>query len=129
MPTSDYPRLAEMGILNPLQIDRYQVNSISNSDVLRIFYDRGEASYLPSTRTYKFPRAQKKKTIGVDKKQTQTVMESHPSLSEAVEELDKLLATKEHKESVAESAIAELDALEEEVAMRSAYIRELIKRL
>lgn len=129
MPKSDYARLAEMGIMNPLQIDRYQVNSISNYDILRIFYDRGEASFLPSNRTYKFPRVQKSKSIGSESKETKTVMESHPHLREAISELDELLATKEHKETVAESAIAELEALEEEVAMRSAYIRELVKQL
>jgi hypothetical protein len=129
MPTSDYPRLAEMGILNPLQIDRYQVNSISNFDVLRIIYDRGEASYLPSTRTYKFPRVQKSMAVGAEKKQAQTVMESHPSLREAIKELDAVLATKEHKETVAELVLEELRALEEEVSMRSAYIKELVKKL
>lgn len=129
MPTSDYPRLTEMGILNPLQIDRYQVNSISNFDVLRIIYDRGEASYLPSSRTYKFPRVQKSVTIGGNNNKAQTVMSSHPNLREAIRELDDLLATKEHKETVAESLLQELGALEEEVSMRSAYIRELVKRL
>ena len=129
MPTSDYPRLAEMGILNPLQIDRYQVNSISNFDVLRIIYDRGEASYLPSTRTYKFPRVQKSVSVGAEKKQAQTVMESHPSLREAIKELDDVLATKEHKETVAELVLEELAALDEEVSMRSAYIKELVKKL
>lgn len=127
MPTSEYPRLTEMGILNPLQIDRYQVNSISHCDVLRIFYDRGEASFLPSNRTYKFPRVQKTAKTSADKKQT--VMETHPDLRQAIGELDALLATKEHKQSVAESALEELESLEEEVAMRSAYIRELVKRL
>ena len=49
MPKNDYPQLTAMGILNPLQIDRYQVNSISNFDVLRVIYQRGEGSFLPSS--------------------------------------------------------------------------------
>lgn len=129
MPKSDYPRLTEMGIMNPLQIDRYQINSISHYDTLRVIYERGEGSFLPSTRNYKFPRVQKTATVGMDKKQSQTVMESHPGLRQAISELDVLLASKEHKHTVAESVLEELELLEEEVSMRSAYIAELVKRM
>ena len=129
MPTQDYPQLAEMGIQKPLQIDRYQVNSISNFDVLRVTFEDDESSFLPSTRTYKFPRVQKKVKIGNNDESIQPVMETHPDLRKALHELKSLLATKECKECVAETVIEELQALEEEVAMRSEYIKDLINRL
>jgi len=129
MPKNKYPQLEAMGIQHPLQIDRYQINSISNYDILRIIYERGEGSYLPLIRTYKFMRVQKALPAGQDSKQAQTVMEAHPDLRKAESELEALLATKEHKESLAESVLEELVSLEEEVAMRSGYIRELVKKL
>lgn len=129
MPTQDYPQLAEMGIQKPMQIDRYQVNSISNFDILRVTFEDGESSFLPSTRTYKFPRVQKKVNVGNKDESIQPVMETHPDLRNALHELKSLLATKECKECVAETVIEELQALEEEVAMRSEYIKDLINRL
>ena len=129
MPKNDYPQLTAMGVQHPLQIDRYQVNSISNFDILRIIYERGEGSFLPSTRTYKFPRVQRNLSGGGNDTQSQTVMESHPELRKAEDELEALLATKEHKECVAETVLQELQSLEEEIACRSAYVRELVKKL
>lgn len=129
MTKDDYPQLAELGIQNPLQIDRYQVNSISNFDVLRVIYDRGNNSLLPSTRTYKFPRVQKNVAIGKENKSVQPVLESHPQLQKAVAELERIFATKECKECVAETILEELQALEDEIEMRSEYIRELVRQL
>ena len=129
MPTSNYPQLAEMGIHNPLQIERYQVNGFGNHDVLRVVYERDSGSFLTSSRTYTFPRLQSTKAIGKGEKRPQAVMETHPELRKATEELDAVLKTKEHKECLAETVIAEVTALEEEIAMRSSYIKSLIKQL
>ena len=129
MTKNDYPQLTEMGILHPLQIERYQVNSISNYDVLRVIYERGKDSFLPSTRTYKFPRVQTKAEIGKEKKSVQLVLETNPELKTALAELEQLFAKKENKECVTETVLAELQALEDEIAMRNEYIRELVRQL
>ena len=126
MTADDYPQLSELGILHPLEIDRYQVNSIANNDILRVIYERGKDSLLPDARTYKFPRVQKTATIG-DKEQV--VLETHPQLKKALDELEALFAKKDCKECVAETVLDELQALEDEIAMRSEYIRELVKQL
>ncbi len=126
MTRDDYPQLTEMGILHPLQIDRYQVNSIANHDILRVIYERGKDSFLPDTRMYKFPRVQKTAKIG-DKEQS--VLETHPQLKSALDELERLFAKKDNKECVAETVLGELQALEDEIKMRSTYIRELVKQL
>jgi hypothetical protein len=129
MTTNNYPTLSELGIQNPLQIDRYQVNSIANYDVLRVIYERESDSFLPSTRTYKFPRVQKEVAIGKEEKSVQSVLETHPELQKALAELEHIFATKECKECVAETVLEELQALEDEIAMRSEYIRELVRQL
>ncbi len=126
---SDCPTLEEMGILHPLQIDRYQVNSMQNYDVLRIIYDRGESSFLPLTRTYKFPRVQKTVSKGQEANASQTVLEINPCLRKAVDELKELLKVKKDKRTLAQSVLDEMQQLEDEVTMRSAYIKELVKQL
>lgn len=119
MSKNDYPQLTAMGIAHPLTIDRYQINSIAGSDYLRIVYEVGEGSFLPVSRTYKFPRVQTAKTALV----------SNPELRKAESELKVLLADKERKEVVADTVLEELSMLQQEVANRSAYIRDLIKKL
>ncbi|MEM7564660.1 MAG: DUF3461 family protein, partial [Pseudomonadota bacterium] len=53
---SEYPRLAEMGIQNPQQIEKFAVYTVGNTDILRIIYDRKPGSLLPVSRRYKFPQ-------------------------------------------------------------------------
>jgi len=125
----DYPRLKKMGILHPEQIVKYSINGISNYDVLRVVYKRRKDSSLPSSRTYKFPRIQKTAVVNKETGQVQDVMESNPDLLETLDELKALLKAKQHKQSVAESILEELQALEEEVSMRSESIKDLIKQL
>ncbi|MBT8109136.1 MAG: DUF3461 family protein [Gammaproteobacteria bacterium] len=126
---SDCPTLEDMGILHPLQIDRYQVNSMANYDVLRIIYDRGESSFLPMTRTYKFPRIQKTIAKGEGRGASQTVLDINPCLRKAVDELKELLKAKKDKRTLAQSVLDEVQQLEDELSMRSAFIRELVKQL
>ena len=41
MPTTPtYPTLTEMGINNPGEIQRFSLNTINNTDILRIVYKR-----------------------------------------------------------------------------------------
>ena len=54
--TNPYPTLSQMGVESPKQIANYYISSINFIDVLRIVYERPKNSYLPSSRTYKFPR-------------------------------------------------------------------------
>lgn len=55
---NDHPKLTEMGVRHPEQIDRFQVSGFPTYDVLRIFYIRQKGSILPASRIYKFPRVQ-----------------------------------------------------------------------
>jgi hypothetical protein len=123
----DYPRLSEMGIIHPDQIDKFMVNSISNCDVLRIIYSRRKGSLLPISRTYKFPRVQKYITEDNGKRQT-SVMETNPELRSAIDELEDLLSVNEQKQDLTESILEQLELLEEDIAMRSESIKDLLKQ-
>ncbi|MEL7450762.1 MAG: DUF3461 family protein, partial [Pseudomonadota bacterium] len=120
----DCPRLTEMGVLHPDQIDHYSVNSIDYTDVLRIVYERPRGSVLPESRTYKFPRVQRSKTVKSGSGKTDVVMESDPCLTEALDELAALMAQKGQKKDVATAVLEELRHLEEEASHRIESIRE-----
>ena len=125
---SKSPQLTDMGVVHPEQIDRYSVNSIGYTDVLRIVYVRPKGSVLPETRTYQFPRVQEE-TENVAKGEDKTVMTTHPCLRKAVIELEELLATKERVENVAARIVKELDVLQEEMSHRSQCIKKLLEKL
>lgn len=125
----EYSQLTEMGILHPEQIEKFSVNSVSNFDVLRISYHRAKGSLLPLSRKYKYPRVQRTAVVNSEAELTADVMETNPALRSAIAELQDLLETKQRQQNAAESILEELQSLEEDVAMRSKRIKELIGKI
>lgn len=123
------PKLKEMGVLHPQHVIKYSVNSIDFTDVLRIVYKRPAGSVLPETKTYKFPRVQKA-AVGKDgKPTTKMIMDSDPCLRAAVEELKNVLQAKKEAGTVADAILEELRLLEEDIDLRSNYIKELLSKI
>ena len=60
---------------------------------------------------------------------TQHVYESAPVLREALEELEKLKAKREKGQDTASLIREELRLLEQDVALRTQYIRSLVEKL
>ncbi len=56
---TEYKTLREMKIKRPDQIDRYSVQSLENTDVLRVVYKRKKGSFLPDSKRFRFPRIKK----------------------------------------------------------------------
>jgi intergrase/recombinase len=126
---TDYPQLTEMGICNPMQIEKYMVNGQPTYDVLRIIYLRKKGSFLPSSRTYKFPRVQKEFSAEGKEGKTTTVMETNPGLRSAIDELKLLLDDKVQKQNVKKALREQISVLEEDIALCSSYMKQLIDRL
>jgi len=124
-----YPHLSEMGVLNPQQIDKFSVNSIDYTDVLRISYERPKGSVLPQSRTYKFPRIQKSTVVDSGTGTAGVAMESNPALRAALEELQDILRTKGNNKNVADAILEELRLLEEDVALRREYLKVLAGKI
>ena len=125
----DYPQLKEMGIKHPEQIEKYIVISISPYDVLKITYTRKKRSLLPSSRTYKFPRIQRDiPSINSDGK-TITVLETNENLNKAISELKILLQDKTQKQDVKKALVEQVAFLEEDIALRLKYIKQLAESL
>lgn len=124
---SEYPQLTEMGIRNPKEIRSYMVNSISNVDVLRIIYKRGEGSLLPASRSYDFPRVQR--TVTNKKGQSETVLETAPSLRAAVEELKTIVESRDDKAELIDTLLEEVETMEDEISWRIKHIKNLLKKV
>ncbi|MGB5626353.1 MAG: DUF3461 family protein [Woeseiaceae bacterium] len=124
-----YPHLSEMGVLHPQQIDKYSINSIARTDILRIVYDRPKGSVLPLSRTYKFPRIQKSSVVDSGTLQTEYVLETDPAFRGALAELKEIMEAKGNNQDVASAILEELRLLEEDIALRSDYIKTLAGKI
>ncbi len=118
-----------MGVTNPQQIESFSVNSIAYTDVLRIVYGRPKGSLLPLSKTYKFPRIQKTVNKEGDPGQGDVVMVSDPALQSALEELKQIMEAKEQDQDIAAAILRELQLLEEDIALRSDYIKALAEKI
>ena len=126
---ADYPRLMELGVANPQEVEYFSVNSIDYNDFLRIVYDRPKGSLLPLSRSYRFPRIQKTLKSDDSGAKSQVVMESSPIFREVLAELRNLMGTREHKKDTVAEVLDELRQLEEEFALRSEHLKTLISKL
>ena len=124
---TEYNTLKEMKIKRPAQIDRYSVQSVDNTDVLRVVYKRKKGSLLPESKRYRFPRIKKTSLEDGGRRKIDIRWEVNPFLQKAVSELDQILATKISEQKRREIIMDELRLLEEDAAHRIAYIRRLIK--
>ena len=126
---SDYPRLTEMGVQNPQEIEKFAVYTVGHTDVLRIIYDRKKGSLLPVSRRYKFPQVKKSVLVDSGTRQTETLFESTPAFREALHELEQLKREREEGQDLAALIREEMRHLEEDIALRTQYINSLLDRL
>ena len=92
---SDYPRLTEMGIQNPQEIEKFATYMVEHTDILQITYDRKKGSLLPVSRRYKFPQEKKSVLVDSGTRQTEVVYESVGAFREALHELEQLRLERE----------------------------------
>jgi hypothetical protein len=124
---TEYKTLREMKIKRPDQIDRYSVQSVDNTDVLRVVYKRKKGSLLPDSKRFRFPRIKKTSLEDSGRRKIDIRWEVSPFLQKAVSELDHILDTEISKKRRREIILDELRLLQEDAAHRIDYIRRLIK--
>ena len=118
-----------MGVSNPQEIRYFTVNSIDYNDVLRIVYERPKGSFMPVSRSYRFPRVQKSLKSNGDGSKAQTVMESSPMMRDALAELEKLLSSRKEKQNIAADMLDELLQLEEEFTAHCEHLKALVDKI
>lgn len=126
---SNYPTLNEMGILNPQEIDRYSLQTVNNTDVLRVVYKRRKGSLLPDSKRFRFPRTEKVSLGRGDVRSTQVFHEISPVVHKAMVELDIIVKKKRDKGQQLEIIREEMHRLQEETSTRITYINSLIDDL
>jgi hypothetical protein len=126
---SDYPRLTEMGIQHPDEIEKFAVYTVGKTDVLRVIYDRKKGSLLPISRRYKFPQVKESVMVDSGTRQTETLFKSTPAFREALHELEQLKSIREKGQDLAAMIRDELKHLEEDIALRTQYIQSLVDKL
>jgi len=126
---NDYPRLKEMGIQHPEQIEKFAVYTVGRTDVLQVIYDRKKGSLLPVSRRYKFPQVKNSVLVDGGTRQTETLFESTPAFREALHELEQLKSIREQGQDVAAMIREEVKHLEEDIALRTQYIQSLVDKL
>jgi hypothetical protein len=126
---SNYPHLTEMGILNPQQIEKFAVYSTDKLDVLRIIYERKKGSLLPVSKNFKFPRVKKSVLVDSGTRDTTVIFESTDAFRNALHELEALKVDKSKGENLAALILAEIQFLEEDIALRTEYIKSLVGKI
>jgi len=126
---NNYPKLTEMGVQHPDEIEKFAVYTVGHTDVLRIIYDRKKGSLLPVSRRYKFPQVKKSVIVDSGTRQTETLFESTPAFREALHELEQLKLAREKGQDLAAMIREEFQHLEEDIALRSQYIKKLLEKL
>jgi len=126
---SDYPRLTEMGIQHPDEIEKFAVYTVGQTDVLRVIYDRKKGSLLPVSRRYKFPQVKESVMVDSGTRQTEVLFKSTPAFREALHELEQLKLAREKGLDLAAMIRDELKHLEEDIALRTQYIKSLVDKL
>ncbi len=125
----NYPRLKEMGILNPQEIEKFSVYTMENLDVLRIIYARKKGSLLPVSKNFKFSRVKQSVVVDSGTRQTEVIYESNPAFREALGELEDLKMEKSAAVDLSELISEEVRLLEEDMKLRIEYIKSLVKRV
>ena len=126
---SNYPHLTEMGILNPQEIEKFAIYSTDKLDVLRIIYERKKGSLLPVSKNYKFPRVKKSHLVDSGTRDTAIIFESTEAFRSALHELEELKVNKSKGEDLAALILAEIQFLEEDIALRTEYIKSLVGKI
>jgi hypothetical protein len=124
-----YPRLDEMGVNNPQEIEKFLIYTTDNFDILRIIYERKKGSLLPVSKNYKFPRIKKSVMVDSGTRQTEVIFESAPAFREALSALEQLKTARDQGADLADMITEEVRLLEEDVALRIEYIKSLIKKV
>ncbi|MEN8243392.1 MAG: DUF3461 family protein [Thermodesulfobacteriota bacterium] len=127
---TEFKTLGEMKIRNPLEIDRYSVQTIERPDeqvdVLRIVYKRNKGSLLPKSKRFRFQRIKKKPVKESGPGKMGARWEVSPFLRKAVAELDQIFSAEYNKKEKIKIILDEVRRLEEDSKIRLDYIRGLV---
>ena len=126
---SNYPKLAEMGIRHPGEIEKFAVYTVGKTDILQVTYNRKKGSLLPVIRRYKFPQVKESVMVDSGTRRTETLFKSTPAFRDALDELEQLKLARAEGKDLKALLLEELRLLQEDIALRTKYIESLVDQL
>jgi hypothetical protein len=126
---SKYPKLTEMGIRHPEEIEKFSVYTVGHIDVLQVTYNRKKGSLLPVIRRYKFPQVKQSVLVDSGTRRTETLFQSTPAFREALHDLEQLKLARDEGKDLKALLQEELRLLEEDISLRTDYIKTLLEKL
>lgn len=126
---SNYPKLTEMGITRPQEIEKFAVYTVGTTDILQVTYNRKKGSILPIIRRYKFPQVKESTMVDSGTRKTEVIFKSTPAFREALHELEQLKLSRDASRDLKAQLQEELRLLQEDVALRTELIQSLINKL
>ncbi|MFB9884880.1 DUF3461 family protein [Balneatrix alpica] len=126
---AEYKHLAEMGVEDVSQIEKYTLRQEGDEDVLKIYMHRDKGEWFARSRKFKFKRFVKTVRINEGTQHYREVSEMNPFLLRAVDELDKLVAQEKKTLTQKEQMLEELDHLEKVVSRKITDLRRQIESM
>ncbi|MDH2436016.1 hypothetical protein WH50_03005 [Pokkaliibacter plantistimulans] len=126
---TEYRHLAEMGIEDVADIEKYTLRQEGDEDVIKIYLKRDKGEWFARSRKFKFKRYVKTVRINEGAQHYREVSEMNPFLLRAVDELDSLVAKDQRKMSEKELLLEELDHLEKVVSRKITDLRAQIENM
>jgi hypothetical protein len=125
----NFPKLTEMGIRHPEEIEKFAVYTVGKTDVLQVAYNRKKGSILPVIRRYKFPQVKESVMVDSGTRKTETLYKSTPAFREALAELEQLKLQRAQGKDLKALLREEMRLLQEDISLRTEYIQSLINQL
>ncbi|WP_426416398.1 DUF3461 family protein [Aestuariirhabdus sp. LZHN29] len=124
-----YEHLKSMGIKHYERIERYQLRSESEFDILKVYYHKQKGDLFAKSEKFKFPR--QKKTLMVDSgtQKFRNVTEISPALREVVAELDKITQQENRVVDAKKEILNELKHLQRVVSNKIEELEARIENL
>lgn len=124
-----YEHLKSMGIKHHETIDRYNLRSEADFDILKVYYRKEKGSLFARSEKFKFPR--QKKTVMVDSgtQKYRDVTEISPALRSVIAELDIVTKQEYRQEDAKKQVLRELRHLQKVVSNKITELEERIEKM
>ncbi|WP_417585704.1 DUF3461 family protein [Nitrincola sp.] len=129
MTVEKFKTLAEMGIEDISEIEKFSTRQEGDMDILKIYFHRDPGEWFAKSKKFKFKRQVKTVRVNEGKVSYRETSESSPYFLRALTELEKLADEMHTAKGRKEILLDEIDHLEKVMERKIADIRRQIEEL
>ncbi|WP_028304311.1 DUF3461 family protein [Oceanospirillum maris] len=126
---NNFETLSKMGIENVHDIEKFTSRTEGEHDILKIYFQRHHGDWFAKSKKFKFPRVHKDRRVNEGLVTYRPTTEPSAIYLNAVEELEKLVATEKNTVDKKALLLEEIDHLEKVVQRKIIDIRRQIEEL